>query len=293
MPPRKILLATDLSPRCDRAFDRAVMLMKEFNSELIALHVVEPQDEISGVRRIPFLPVHRPVSLLVDRAKRQLSESINRADINASVIVTEGNAGEIILRTAREKNCDLIMTGVVRKRILDNFVLGRTIKYLLRKSEKPLLVVNGQVGSSYKKILVSVDYSEASKYAIATAAGFFPERYLSLFHAYNAPASYAADDVDNYNRLMRPAMIRNFNDFLSKVDLTLQQRENIQIILEWGVLTNLLRDLVTISGTELVVTGSRKRGMLLNALFTGNTRRIMSSLTCDILVARRPFLLGR
>lgn len=293
MPPRKILLATDLSPRCDRAFDRAVSFMKEFHSELVLLHVVEPHDEISDGRRIPFLPVHRSNSLFVEKAKRQLAESINRAGVNASEIVTEGNPGEIIIRTAREQNCGLIITGVVRKRVFDNFVLGRTIKHLLNKSEKPLLVVNGQVKSHYKKIVVASDYSEASKYAIETAAGFFPEQYITLFHAYTAPASYAADNPDSYNEQMRPAATRRLMDFLNTADLNGRQRERMRVIVEWGVLTNLLRDLVSLSRAELVVTGSRNRGLILNALFTGNTKRFLSSLSCDILVARRPFLLDK
>ncbi|MDD2316168.1 MAG: universal stress protein [Desulfobacterales bacterium] len=293
MPPCKILLATDLSPRCDRARDRAILLTKEFHSELIALHVAEPSDEIGGVRRVPFMPVHRPNRMLVDKAKQGLADSLASAGVNATIMVEEGDPREIILRTARNENCDLIITGVVRNRIFDHFTLGKTFKYLLRKSENPLLVVNEQASTRYEKIIVASDYSEASKYAVAAAAAFFPERYISVFHAYTAPASYAAENVENYNEQMRPAATRNFTNFLDTIDLTARQRERIRVIIEWGALTKLLRDLVSLSRTELVVTGSRNRGLLLNALFNGSTKRIVSSLSCDILIARSSFLPGR
>ena len=39
--PRKIMLATDLTPAGDRAFDRAVELAQEWDADLIVLHVVE------------------------------------------------------------------------------------------------------------------------------------------------------------------------------------------------------------------------------------------------------------
>ena len=39
--PRSILLATDLTPVCDRAFDRAVQLAAEWDAELIACHVIK------------------------------------------------------------------------------------------------------------------------------------------------------------------------------------------------------------------------------------------------------------
>ncbi|MDY0377887.1 MAG: universal stress protein [Desulfobacterales bacterium] len=153
--------------------------------------------------------------------------------------------------------------------------------------------MNEQASTRYEKIIVASDYSEASKYAVAAAAAFFPERYISVFHAYTAPASYAAENVENYNEQMRPAATRNFTNFLDTIDLTARQRERIRVIIEWGALTKLLRDLVSLSRTELVVTGSRNRGLLLNALFNGSTKRIVSSLSCDILIARSSFLPGR
>jgi hypothetical protein len=39
--PRRLMLATDLTPAGDRAFDRAVELASEWNAELVVLHVAE------------------------------------------------------------------------------------------------------------------------------------------------------------------------------------------------------------------------------------------------------------
>ena len=41
-PPGAVLLSTDLSCRCDRALDRAVLSAKEWQARLVALTVVEP-----------------------------------------------------------------------------------------------------------------------------------------------------------------------------------------------------------------------------------------------------------
>ena len=40
--PRAVLLSTDLSCRCDRALDRAVLSAKGWQARLVALTVVEP-----------------------------------------------------------------------------------------------------------------------------------------------------------------------------------------------------------------------------------------------------------
>jgi nucleotide-binding universal stress UspA family protein len=62
-PPTKILLATDLSHRCDRALDRATALAAQWQSALIILHVLEKFDpgtleaeQLSSWRR-PLDPV--------------------------------------------------------------------------------------------------------------------------------------------------------------------------------------------------------------------------------------------
>lgn len=62
-PPRTILLATDLSSRCDRAVQRGLQLAKLWNSRLIILNVIEPVhttdrnemgiSRVGGARRIP------------------------------------------------------------------------------------------------------------------------------------------------------------------------------------------------------------------------------------------------
>ena len=39
--PQKIMLATDLTPVGDRAFDRAVQLAEQWDAELVVCHVVE------------------------------------------------------------------------------------------------------------------------------------------------------------------------------------------------------------------------------------------------------------
>ena len=40
--PHRLLLATDLSARCDRALDRAAQLAEEWQAELVALNVLDP-----------------------------------------------------------------------------------------------------------------------------------------------------------------------------------------------------------------------------------------------------------
>lgn len=44
-PPRSILLATDLGPRCDQALDRAIVLSRQWQAKLIIIHVLADAED--------------------------------------------------------------------------------------------------------------------------------------------------------------------------------------------------------------------------------------------------------
>ncbi|MEE1611364.1 universal stress protein [Microvirga sp. CF3016] len=67
--PKTILLATDLSARCDRATDRAVALAEEWQAMLVVLHVLENLDT-GGLHDFGPVPSWRrppdPVAVALD-----------------------------------------------------------------------------------------------------------------------------------------------------------------------------------------------------------------------------------
>jgi len=53
-PPKAILLATDLSARCDRALDRAALLASEWQAQLIIVHALgDATGVLDGTEPVP------------------------------------------------------------------------------------------------------------------------------------------------------------------------------------------------------------------------------------------------
>src|SRR3546814_18825375 len=76
-PPHSILLATDLSHRCDRALDRAVQLAQQWSAKLLVVHAVEKEvDESYSLHSIYDVPSWRrpadPVRAVRDRLYQDL-----------------------------------------------------------------------------------------------------------------------------------------------------------------------------------------------------------------------------
>jgi nucleotide-binding universal stress UspA family protein len=57
------------------------------------------------------------------------------------VIVERGNPVEQILKQVEEKNCDLIVMGTHGYGTLEDAMIGSTARRVVRRSEKPVLVV--------------------------------------------------------------------------------------------------------------------------------------------------------
>lgn len=284
--PRKILLATDLSARSDRAQDRAVSLVRQCGSELVVLHVLGKFREINSIRRIPFFPFRVIDERKIEITRRQILEELSVLGPRVSVRIEEGVPRETIMRIAREEGCELVVTGVARSEVFGSSRIGSTVDYLLRHSEIPMLVVTERARAPYRKIVVIADLTEMSKRAIETAAGWFPDALLSALQPHSAPRASAVDDIDGYREQMRQVAHRDLVKFYDTIDLTADQRARINLTTEFGTVTALLKDMARLSDIELVVLGSRKRGFLADALFDSEEMRIISSLPCDVLIVR-------
>tara|TARA_R110002124_G_scaffold190405_2_gene357735 strand:- start:377 stop:970 length:594 start_codon:yes stop_codon:yes gene_type:complete len=125
---KAILLATDLSARCDRPLDRALMLAKEWNTKLILLHILDParaKDAATNIREI----------------EAQIADELPRNKGDIEILVKTGDIAATIIETAQDKKCDLIVTGVARYNSIGDILLGGPVDQLIRNAPVPVLVV--------------------------------------------------------------------------------------------------------------------------------------------------------
>jgi len=284
--PSKILLATDLGARSDRAQDRAVSFIRQYDSELIVLHVLESLNVNNSVKRVPFLPFYDLNQQALQKVRYRLMEDMKDYNVRASVLIEEGEPYRVIMRISEEKDCDLIILGKARNESLGRFTLGKTVDRLLGKSGKSLLIVTEKAKTPYKKIAVIADLSEASKNAIKTAAALFPDETLLVLYPYTAPKISAVDNMESYIEQMRSVAHRDLSSFLDTIALNIDQRKRIIMIIEFGSETALLKKVAQLYNVDLVVIGSRPKGIVSHYIFGPPVKRIVSSLTCDVLIVR-------
>lgn len=287
--PRRILLATDLSARCDRALDRAAALADAWRAELFVLHVLEaPAEDLYASNLERRLPSWRRPLDAAKLVEEQTRRDLLQATQKFHAIVETGEPADVILRTARTHACDLIVTGLARDETLGRFWVGGTVERLLRRSSVPLLVVRGRARSHYAHIVVGTDFSDCSRHALQTALQFFPDQPLTVFHAYDAPLVGFAGDPGTLQQAYGKMMEEVSKDFLKTVDIPAGRRSAIQTLMEPGSPRRLIHQYVRDRGVELVVLGTHGRSALVEMFVGSTTREILASLPCDVLVVNGP-----
>ena len=135
---KNILLATDGSPSCETAVDRAIELAKEQAATLTVVSVVYTNDEYLVLA--PGI-----IEELIGKAKEKLATIVQKGKevgIDINVMVKEGEAYEAITSLARENNVDLIVMGSHGRKRLHSMLMGSVTERTIGYATCPVLVVH-------------------------------------------------------------------------------------------------------------------------------------------------------
>lgn len=162
---KKILYATDLSDSACYALAHAVSIANAYKAELTILHVMaedlnfdrriighigedkweeikkrnetDAQNALIGKRR-ERPAVKEALAHFCENVKENIGEHHVKMD---ETIVMRGVPEDIIIKTAEEKNCDLIIMGSYGISGLAEAIMGSTSRRVLRRSKIPVMVV--------------------------------------------------------------------------------------------------------------------------------------------------------
>lgn len=282
--PVSILLATDLSVRCDRALDRAAQLASEWQAMLVGVNVLETAQAPDLV--LGWVGAQDDTDL-ARFAEQQLQDDLSGLDVRVRLRIERGEPVQAIVKAARETGSGLVVTGVASNELWGRLLLGSTVESLTRQLPQPLLVVRQRPRGRYERILVATDFSDSSCHALHAAARYFPDRELVLYHATEAPMSDRLERViDGETR--RHIEEGDYAAFLAASDLPEGLRKRTRIIIEQGSLGVSLSRYVREHGVDLVVMGTHGRSGLMNVLLGSAASELLQWVPCDTLIVREP-----
>lgn len=278
--PSRLLLATDLTSRTDRAFDRAVQLASTWDAELHVIHAVGAQ--------APPVPLGVDADVyLRDRpdpateAMRHLERHLALEGVAARVHVEDASPARAILETTQREGCGLIVMGESRDRLSP---LEGTVEQVVRSAPASVLAVRNRPYGPYRRLLVGTDFSDEARQALVAAAALFPDAGIDLVHAYDMPYAGLLQPPGNDPAWAADRMQR-LRAHLADARIPDELQASIRLSVEAGPPASVLPRHVRHAGTELTVIGAHPRSLVFDAM-VGSSRLIVDAIPGDVLVVR-------
>jgi len=153
---KKILHCTDLSEHARHSFAYAASIANRFGASITILHVLEDTSEYRDNLVINILGKEKWEEIrrqneqeTIERLKEEIQEFCREVSENMpacnfitdQIIVKIGNPVEEILKQVKATNCDLVVMGARGHGVLVDAVLGSVSRRVLRRCDKPILLV--------------------------------------------------------------------------------------------------------------------------------------------------------
>ena len=143
----KILCAIDLKGRSNKAFEHAVKLAHQFDSEIILLNVNDDfqTKEEMVMSRVSVDKINQKYKEIAISAKQELEslkENLETDTIPISSLLRKGKPGPTIIEVSVEVSADLIVIGANGKDSISDYFLGTTASYVVENSMAPTLTIS-------------------------------------------------------------------------------------------------------------------------------------------------------
>lgn len=283
MNPQSILAITDFSVTTDAVLSRAAQLAAAHGAALELMYAPP-----LGDRSCPDAAC---------RLAQHASQLGQHYKIRVHPVTQAANCFESIAHAARK--VDLVVLGATRGYSLLSFFQGHPEARLLRAARRPVLVVCQEAGAgqpAYRRLLVAVDFSDASRQLVATALAIGISAQVELFHAISAGnerklryAEVSEQGIQAYlQQCRRYAQDRMF--WLT--DSTDARRNRVDSAIGHGDPARQAIVQQQHSGADLVVVGKSPASAVSDFVFGSVAQRVLRHASTDVLVIPHGFEFG-
>lgn len=291
----KILVGSDLSEWADLALQRAALLAEQHGSCVSLLHVMDPAEppKVSRIDRFGETP-QEFMERLVGESKATLDARAaalaEQHRIEIGVYTQHGADFVEIIRWAREEDDELIVLGAHGQYYLRDWVLGTTLERVVRKGDRPVLVVKKRPRSIYRRVLVAVDFSIHGLRALEWAMRLAPDAEFHVLHVYDLwyagqlrVRGASEQDIAALHREETREHLDELDRFLTgcKID-----RSRVKPLVKLGYPGPTIATEATRLDADLVAIGTHGRSGLLYVLLGSVAVHVLREAQCDVLAVR-------
>lgn len=288
---RVILAATDFSAAARDAVQRAALLAQEHEAVLRLIHVVNA----------PLLFSLKSLLGMSDDLEGRLTE---QASVELETLASEiGSSagpepccrvvlGDVVQEIADEAGrADLLVVGARGSSGLRDVFLGNTSERLLRRCERPVLIVKQSPTGPYQRVLVPVAFGPHSLNAVKSALAVAPSAAMTVFTAFSIPyestlhlVGFPSSEIERYRAKVRHDALKRMDEMVEAVG---SHGADLTCLVENGDAVELVPAKQDELGSDLVAIGKQGESILQEVFLGSVARHILSASTSDVLVVAK------
>lgn len=279
---KKLLMATDLSARSDRALERTVALALENGAELTIVHVIDedlPAPAADAQKKAAKQAIHEHIDTLT---------AGNGPHISVEVVF--GRVYVDILEMSEKTKADLIVLGMHREDAFKDKFRGTTAERVIRAGDIPILLVKDRVSGPYRQVIVGTDFSIYSKHAVEFAIKFVPNGEFHLVHAYGVPFEgflYGHDTRRQVAKLHQVRFQQVIDEEMATFLASLEENATrLDHVMQEGVAQEVIHRQVGQLEADLLVIGTHGRTGVAHAFLGSVAEDLLRAPPCDVLAVK-------
>jgi nucleotide-binding universal stress UspA family protein len=163
---KKALVPLDGSRLAEGILEAVIRLLKETQGTLILFHAITPAESFSMTASRFVAQERQRVSAYLEK----LGERFEERGIGIRTLIATGEASKSIVAAAVKEGADLIALSTHGRSGIREWAFGSVAERVLRTTRLPVLVFRGKPATSFSRILVPLDGSEAALEVVPSAA---------------------------------------------------------------------------------------------------------------------------
>lgn len=289
---KRIVAGTDLSWYARRAETRAAMLAHEMGSESLDLLHVIGNLALESLRHLVTQTPQETEQRLLDSARQQMDKTARNLAEKYGIAVTTtlatGRAHLDIVRHVESIDAGMVVLGAHGGSFVRELFLGSTAEKVLRKLSRPVLIVKREPQGPYQRVLVPVDFSEASRLALEFALRIAPNAYITVLHAFEVPfegqmhyAGVSDEIILSYRATAHEQANQAMRQFVSTAGASASMEPPL---VAFGYAPTVIREKSDALEPDLIVMGKHGQSGWEDMLLGSVTKHVILDATCDVLV---------
>ncbi len=139
---KKILCPIDFSKPSYVALDAAIGLAKQYSSEIILLHVIEPIVTDVMIGKMSYRLYQKRLTSDAKQTLRDIASKRRHQKPKINPMVKSGDPAKTIVRTAQQKRVDVIVIATHGRKGWGHLLFGSIAEKVVRLAPCPVLVIH-------------------------------------------------------------------------------------------------------------------------------------------------------